>query len=385
MSEHDDIDFDFFGDSTPEPPKKRLVRRPSGPRDGGDPPPPRHPAGAPHGPTPIVRLVSLIAFAIALILILIFAVRSCETSSETGAYKSYMDKVSTIATDSHTVGQNLSQMLDSQTLTPLKINTKLNALIHQQEIDIQDASKLVPPGPLRQQNAQMIEALQLRRNGLSGLLAVFKKTASKKGSTEATKSGALLSAQMLRCVAGDVIWQDMFATASQNVMKRQGISGVSPPDSVFVSDPERATINSMTNVWQTFHGVQTNNQTSGTVHGTNIAYVKVFPSGDTLTEGVTKTITANGRLRFVVGVQNGGDFTEENIPVTLKIGQTPSPITKTATIRQIYTHQTAEVVFKDFAITQLANVVPISVDVAPVTGETFLANNKATYEVRFSF
>jgi hypothetical protein len=385
MSEHDDIDFDFFGDSTPEPPKKRLVRRPSGPRDGGGPPPPRHPAGSAHGPTPIVRLVSLIAFAIALILILIFAVRSCETSSETGAYKSYMDKVSTIATDSHTVGQNLGQMLDSQTLTPLKINTKLGALIHQQEIDIQNASKLVPPGPLRQQNEQMIEALQLRRNGLSGLLAVFKKTASKHGSTEATKAAVLLSAQMLRCVASDVIWQDMFATASQNVMKHQGISGVSPPDSVFVSDPTRATINSMANVWQTFHGVQTNNQTSGTIHGTNIAYVKVFPSGDTLVEGVTKTITANERLRFVVGVENGGDFTEQDITVKLKIGQTPNPITKTLTIRQIYTHATAEVVFKDFAISELANVVPISVDVAPVTGETRVSNNKATYEVRFTF
>jgi len=386
MSEHDDIDFDFFGDSAPEPPKKRLVRRPSGPRDGGGPPPPRHPAGSAHGPTPIVRLVSLIAFAIALILILIFAVRSCETSSETGAYKSYMDKVSTIATDSHTVGQNLSQMLDSQTLSPLKINTKLGALIHQQEIDIQNGSKLVPPGPLRQQNAQMLEALQFRRNGLSGLLAVFKKTASKHGSTEATKAGVLLSTQMLRCVASDVIWQDMFARASQNVMKRQGISGVSPPDSVFVSDPTRATINSMTNVWQTFHGVQTDTQTSGTIHGTNIAYVKVFPSGVTLIEGVTpKTITANERLRIAVGVENGGDFTEQNIVVTLKIAQTPNPITKKLTIRQIYTHQTSEVVFKGFAIQQLANVVPISVDVAPVTGETRVSNNKATYEVRFTF
>jgi len=99
MSEHDDIDFDFFGDSAPEPPKKRLVRRPTGPRDGGGSPP-RHPAGPPHSTTPIVRLVSLIAFAIALILILIFAVRSCETSSESAAYKNYMDKVSRVASDS---------------------------------------------------------------------------------------------------------------------------------------------------------------------------------------------------------------------------------------------------------------------------------------------
>jgi hypothetical protein len=385
MSEHDDIDFDFFGDSAPETPKKRLVRRPSGPGDGGGPPPPRHPAGPPRTTTPIVRLVSLIAFAIAVILILIFAVRSCETSSETAAYKSYMDKVATIATDSHTVGEKLSQMLDSQTLSPSKIDTTLKALIVQQESDIQSASKLVPPGPLRQQNGQLIEALQLRRNSLSGLRTVFNKTSNKHGTTAATSAAVALSKQMLRGVASDVIWEDMFATASQNVMKREGISGVSPPDSVFVTDSTRATINSMTNVWQTFHGVQTNDQTSGAVHGTNIEYVKVFPSGETLASGVTKTITASSRLRFVVGVYNGGDFTEQDIQVKLKIGQTPNPITQTQTIRQIYTHATVPVTFKDFAIQELAAVVPISVDVKPVVGETKVDNNKATYEVQFSF
>ncbi|MGA9761814.1 MAG: CARDB domain-containing protein [Gaiellaceae bacterium] len=385
MSEHDDIDFDFFGDSAPEPPKKRLVRRPSGPRDGGGSPPPRHPAGPPHTASPIVRLVSLIAFAIALILILIFAVRSCETSSETAAYKNYMDKVSPIATDSQTAGTNLSKMLDRQNLSPTVIDTTLKGLIRQQAIDSQNAAKLVPPGPLREQNAQLLESLQLRSSALSGLLTVFKATQSKRGSTEAIKAGAALSKQMLRGVASDVLWEDMFAAAAQDVMKREGISGVSPPKSVFVSDPTRATVNSMANVWQTFHGVQTNSQTSGTIHGTNIAYVKVFPSGDTLTEGVTKTITANERLRFVVGVQNGGDFQEQNIKVTLKISQKPDPIVKVMTIGQIYSHATAEVTFKDFAVTELANVVPISVDVTPVTGETNKANNQATYEVRFSF
>jgi len=89
MSDHDDdIDFDFFGDSAPEPPKKRLVRRPSGPTSGGGSPPPKRPVSTPHNNNPAVRLVSLIAFAIALILILIFAVRSCQSSNESSAYKS---------------------------------------------------------------------------------------------------------------------------------------------------------------------------------------------------------------------------------------------------------------------------------------------------------
>jgi len=386
MSEHDDIDFDFFGDSTPEPPKKRLVRRPSGPRDGGGSPPPRRPTSPPHAASPLVRLVSLIAFAIALILILIFAVRSCESSSESAAYKNYMDKVSRIATDSQSVGTQLSALLDRQNLSESKVETTLKALISQQGIDTKNASKLAPPGPLRQEHGQMIEALQFRENSLNGLLTVFKKTFPKHGPTEMTKAGVALSKQMLRGVASDVIWQDSFVAAAQDVLNSHGITGVAPPSSIFVSDPVRATVNSMSNVWQRFHGVQSSANTSGLIHGTSIAYVKILPSGKELSTGVVESIKENQVRSIAVGVENGGDYLESNITVTLKIAQKQGPIVRTLKIGQIYSKTRKEVVFKGpFAWTDLVNKFPITVDVSPVTGETYKANNKATYEVIVSF
>lgn len=384
MSEHDDIDFDFFGDSEPEPPKKRLVRRPSGPRDGGGSPPPRRPATPPHGGTPAVRLVSLIAFAIALILILIFAVRSCESSSENAAYKNYMDEVAKIASSSQSAGKSLSALLDKQELSESVVETTLKGLISQEGIDVQNAQKLTPPGPLRNEHEQMVEALQLRQNSLSGLLDVFKKTMSKHGSTAATKAGVALSQQMLRGVASDVLWQDMFVTPAQAVLKQRGISGVAPPSSVFVADSQRATYNSMQVVWQRFHGVQSTN-TSGTVHGTDIAYVKVLPNGKILNAAITETIKTSDRLAFAVGVENGGDYLEQNIVVTLKIGQTPNPIVRKMKIASIWPKAKQQVVFKSLNISELANKIPISVDVARVPGEVRISNNVATYEVMFTF
>jgi hypothetical protein len=384
MSEHDDdIDFDFFGDSTPEPPKKRLVRRPSGPRPGGGSPPPKRPPGPPHAAAPIVRLASLIAFAIVMILILILAVRSCQSSSEKTAYKNYMNDVGKIATDSQSVGKKLSNLLDRQDLTSSLVDTNLKALISEQTTDIRNASKLTPPGPLKQEHQQMVEALQLRHNALSGLLAEFRKTASKRGNTEATKAGLALSEQMFRGVASDVLWEDMFVTAAQDVMKRKGIAGVSPPASVFIADSARASSNSMGVVWQSFHGVQGSNK--GTLHGTSIEYVKVMPAGDTLTAGVPKTITMSPNLAFVVGVKNGGDYLEENIEVTLLIDQTPKPIRKTLTIDKIYSGTLKEVVFKSpWDLTDPISQIPLKVDVKPVTGETNKGNNTATFEVRFT-
>jgi hypothetical protein len=389
MSEHDeDIDFDFFGEPEPASPKRqRLVRRPSGPPPGG---PPR--SGRPSGPappaTPIVRLVSLVAFAIAAILILIFAVRSCESSNESAAYKNYMASAGTIATDSQSVGKQLTDLLASQDLTEKTVESKLTLLIGHQTIDIQKASKLEPPGPLRQQQDRLLEALQLRQNALTGLLAVFKGTASKKGTeAEMNTAGQLLSKQMLRGLASDVVWTDMFQSPSRTILQKEGIAGVSPPASVFIADPQYATTNSMSSDWQRIHGVQTSSTTTGGRHGTGISDVKV--GGQTLTPGVTATIKDTGSITFVVGVNNGGDYLEQNVRVTLVINQRQQPIKIPQTIGQILSQTTKEVVFKigagtKYSLTDLINVVPIKVAIDPVPGETYLANNQVTYEVRFT-
>lgn len=133
------------------------------------------------------------------------------------------------------------------------------------------------------------------------------------------------------------------------------------------------------------------------VHGTSIAYVKVPSSRQTLHQGQRMTaiikidaapsaqITHKTAVTFVVGVKNDGDYTEHNVKVTLRIEQTPNPIKKTKTIGQMYKGTITEVAFKGVSgFTDLINKVPIKVDVAPVPGETNLANNSATYSVRFT-
>ena len=390
MSGHDeDIDFDFFGDSEPEPPKRRLVRRPSGSTPPGGPPPPRRPASAGPPATPIVRLISLIVFAIAMILILVFAVRSCESSNESAAYKDYMSSVATIADDSKSVGTGLTNVLANQNLIESKLETKLQGLVDQHNLDVEKASKLTPPGPLRLQQEQLVEALQLRSDGLQGLLDVFKSTATKKGnSTETTKAGIALSQQMYKLVASDVIWASMFVTPAQKVLKDEGVAGVSPPTSVFLTTPDLATSTSMGEFWASIHGVTSTTNTSGSGrHGTGIAYVKVSPGNQTLQEGVTATIMLKTNTGFVVGVENTGDFREQNVKVGLVIQQNApaKSIIRKATITTIYPSATGVAFFKGpFDVSTLITPVQIKVDVTPVPHEASIANNTAIYEARFS-
>ncbi|MGD0166027.1 MAG: CARDB domain-containing protein [Gaiellaceae bacterium] len=130
---------------------------------------------------------------------------------------------------------------------------------------------------------------------------------------------------------------------------------------------------------------------------TGIAYVKVLGSGtdyskalrnETLREGTTRIIVLRSNLAFTVGVKNEGDHPEQNVKVTLAIGQlAPNrTITRTLTIPRIQNGATKEVDFKGpFNIGTLISPIPIKVDVHPVAGETNRSNNSATYKVRFSF
>ena len=65
----------------------------------------------PAGFTPLLRLAGLIAFAILIVVLLVFWIQSCQASSKTNRYKGYMTKVSEVATSSEQIGRQLSDFL----------------------------------------------------------------------------------------------------------------------------------------------------------------------------------------------------------------------------------------------------------------------------------
>src|SRR5262245_12931130 len=87
MSEHDtDLDFDFFDDDEPTSPRQPVEESTE---TGRDPAPEerrgsrRPPSGRPPvGMTPLLRLAGLIAFAILIVVLLVFWISSCSSASK---------------------------------------------------------------------------------------------------------------------------------------------------------------------------------------------------------------------------------------------------------------------------------------------------------------
>lgn len=367
-----DIEFDFFEEPATQeaPARSRPARRG-----------PRRPQRPPAGLTPLLRLVGLIAFAILIVVLLVFWVQSCRDESKRSEYSAYMGQVREVANDSTRIGQEFNVLLTTPGIKQAELVQQLGGLAQQQEQGVAKARDLQAPAPLRGEHQHGVEALQFRVSGLRRLQDAFRQAADSK---DAAAAGQLLAEQVERLVASDVIWEDLFREPAVQELRRQDIGGVEVPVSVFVTNPALASQQGMRSIWQRIQSAATGGTPSG-LHGNAIAQVRALPDGPVLRSDQDNTVTATADLAFEVTVENSGDFQEVQVVVRLTIQQSPSPITKQATIDLIDPDQRKTVVFRQLGqIVQFAQKTNVKVQVQPVRGEKNVSNNTASFPVIFT-
>src|SRR5207342_3082420 len=381
MSEREpDIEFDFFEE---EPPTQESSRpEPETRRGGGGS---RRPPRAPQNLTPLLRLVGLVAFAILIIVLLVFWIKSCQAAGKEKTYKSYMSQVSEVADSSEQIGKQLSDALLAPGVKRAQLQQQISGLARREQLDVQRAQDITPPGPLRDEHSAVIQALQYRVSGLTGLANALAATAATKN---VSRAASLLAAQMQRPLASDVIWDDSFRAPAQAELRLQGITGTNDqggplvPDSNFLQNPELATASAMTPVLEKLRGAATS--TTGGLRGTSLVSTKVLPSGKELSTSTSNDIIVSTDLAFQVTVENSGTAQVLSVPVTLRIELSKSTITKKATIDFLNPGETKVVTFRGITITDVSTPATLKVEVTPVAGESNTSNNSADYPVIFS-
>ncbi|MDQ3992040.1 MAG: hypothetical protein M3229_00115 [Actinomycetota bacterium] len=375
MSERDtEIDFDFFEepDQEPEePPRRSPLRR--APRDG----PPRRPAGG--GIAPLVRLVVVIAIAIALVLLLVFLVDRCRGDGKAEAYEDYMADVSAVATDSQQVGRGFTALLNEAAVKQAEVESRLRGLATRQRQGIEQASGIDPPGALREQHEQLIEALQLRASGLDGMANAFPRTTD----VQPREAGELLADQVRRLLASDIIWDDLFKEPAARELERRDVTGVVVPDSNFLEDPNVVALAQMRSIYRRIRGA-TVGIPKDAIRGNGIVSVTALPQNIQLSTDEPRVIRASTRLAFRVAVENSGSVAEGDVRVTLTIRKTPAPIVKSAVIELINPGQTQTVTFTNIGAVDIGPRTTVTAEVKPVPNERTLENNVFEYPVFFS-
>jgi hypothetical protein len=337
--------------------------------------------------------VTLGAGIFLLIFIFLFfavVISSCTGESRQSTYASYISKVNTIASQSTIDGKLTVQALTTPGLTVARIASKLDSIAAAEQQNVQAAVALSAPGRLREANHHLIEALQLRVNGVSGLAGAFRSTIGSKRTLSAEASA--LSGQAYQLLASDVVWDDLFQKPAQDRINSDGVRQVAVPGSTFLPQPDAfASPHAMAFVLTRIAGNSGPSKTPSGVHGTSIVSVQALPNGltgsaETLKPGVLNTVSTSSSLIFKVTIHNDGTSQEVAIPITLTLPQSSgTPITRTAKVQLIDPGADASVTFSDLGQVPFgATKSTLRVDVAAVPGQTNLANNSAAYDVIFS-
>jgi hypothetical protein len=363
-----DIEFDFFDDSP-------TVE--AGEREGAPPRRRKGPTRPPSGPPPsFLRLGLLIAGAILLAVVLVFWVNSCRGNQKKEKYQNYMESVAGPAAESAQVGKQLNQVLTTPGIKLSELRDRLEGLRQQQAQIVTNASNLDAPGPLRDEQNSLVEAMQFRVSGLNGVSVAL---GAVQGTPSTAVSGERLATQAQRLITSDVVYQDLFKAGSSAVMNKEGVRGVAVPDSVFVQNPDFGS----PTFWKQTVDRLTQTPKSGGLHGNEISGVVVQPGSQRLSTTDDNTVQASDRLSFQVAVRNSGDSQETQVRVSLTIKQTPV-LRKEQVIDVINPGETKTVVFSDLGPPNFGTRVTVSVSVEPVTGETNTGNNTADYPVIFT-
>ena len=382
MSVHDDdiLDFDFVDDETREiaPPTRPSGGPPGGGSRGGGPRRPQ--LRTPQGLTPLLRLAGLVALAILVVVLLAVWVQGCAGQDDQTAYGDYLAGAGEVGNDSAKIGSDLATLLTTPGLAQTELETKLGGFVQRQQLDVERARDLDPPGPLTPAHAHAIETLELRVAGLQGMLDTFRAT---KDSDDQAAAGQQLASWGERLEASDVVWKDLFQEAAQATMASEGVEGLTAPASVFVENSDLYTARSMSSIWQRVHGASTGGTPSG-LHGSSLAYTKVQPANVQLSTSTETKITVSTDVSFEVGVTNSGENQEVGVKVNLTIPAQPTAIKKTGTIDVIDPGETKTVTFADFPDFPFQENTTVQVSVAPVPGETNTGNNTAEYPVVFT-
>jgi CARDB protein len=382
VTAHDDdiLDFDFFEDDAT---REAQGGRSGGPGRGGGGGGSRRPHfPTPHGITPLLRLIGLVAFAILVIVLLVLWVQGCSSDKKRNSYQDAMTEMGTVGSSSAKIGSNLAELLTTPGLKQEELETSLGGLIQREQQNVGAAQNVDVPGPMRPSTEHAVEALQLRVTGMQGLLDTFRATKDD-DSKNATAAGEKLADRARLLDASDVVWQTLFQVPAKATLEDEGLGDITTPSSVFVENPELYSARSMTAIWLRIHGASTGGTPSG-VHGTGLEKVVVQPAGTQLSTDTETTIKASTDLAFDVDVKNTGDNQEVRVQVTLTIPKGTTPIVKTQTIDLIDIGETKTVTFKDFPSVPFGEKTTVQVSVKPVQGEQNTSNNSAEYPVIFS-
>ena len=325
---------------------------------------------------------------IVVLLLLVFVVKSCQSSAKENALKDYNREVATIASgSSREVGAEFFRLLgQGGSESPQDLQTAISSFRVQANTQLKQAEGMSVPEEMHGAHQSLLTALEWRRDGLD-YVAQRIRTALGDSGDAADEAIQQIAGQMEVFLASDVAYETRVRPAIKATLDANEIGGQDIASSPFLPSIEwlqpDVVAQQLGQQLSAGAGRNSTEPTGPGLHGTNIDAVTY---GDTtLQPGTPNQLTYAADSTFSVKFTNGGDNDEFDVKVTVRIqGGSGDPITLSDTIDQIAPKASATANLALEKPPPLGAAVTITVKVAPVPGETKTDNNQSEYQAIFA-
>jgi hypothetical protein len=333
----------------------------------------------------LVRRSLAIAGGVIAVILLAVLVRGCLDARQERAYEGYVQEVSSLVAESGQESEALFQLLeDPGDLSAVDAQNNLNGFAVDGERLVERARSAEPPEELAEVHDRLVQTLELREQGLSG---IAREIPTALGDEQREEAIASIAAQMRSFLASDVIYSQQVQPALEDAIEREELSDEvgNVPRSEFLPDPAWIQDDMVSEAVDRIRGAGSgapgaDDEAAGS-SGTGLAGVTIAPSGQVLTEGSVTEVPAGEGLSFEVQVQNQGETDEQDVPVlvTLEGGDEPTELEGSLDTLAAGDTGTVSVPLDTAPVT--GEELQASVEVEPLEGEEVTDNNVAEYGI----
>ena len=317
------------------------------------------------------------------LILLVFGVRGCLNARKEQAIKDYVRDVGALVQESDQQSRQLFQLLSGSSggrEQAVDIENTLNGYRIQSDQLVDRARDTDHPGDVDQAQRYLLETLEFRRDGLARIADALPQAL---GDQERRQGTDKVTADMQLFLTSDVVYSQRFVPNLNTVLKDQDLSGeVRVPNSQFLPDIQWL---QPSFVAQRVGRIRTGGggrAASPGLHGDGLGTVSL--GGQALSPGSSASIPLTGDLAFDVQVLNQGENTETDVEVRITVGKGSDAIDLNETIDSIARGETKTVKVPLKEKPPTGQNVPITVEVAAVSGEKKTDNNKQTYSAIFT-
>ncbi len=317
---------------------------------------------------------------VVLLIVIVLLINGCLKNGKEQALKDYNHSVSELVGESEAQVSHplFAALASASSKTPLQVETQINPLIHEAEVQASRVKGLSVPSGMGGAQNDLLLVFDLRHEGVE---KVAEKVRTALGS-QSKQASTEVAGDMEIFLASDVLYSQRVAPLIQQTLTGAGIHEQTTATSNFL--PNIGWLEPTT-VMARLTGGNSSSSASGAVapgtHGHALTGASV--GATTLQPAPTVNHVSGGaNPTFTVMVENGGSNAETNVKVEVTVTSGGKQIKGSHVINKTEPGQTVPVDIPVEGVTlNVASSVTVNINAVP--GETDTENNKGTYDVVF--